>query len=154
MTSCKVWNYSGTRGHRPETFRCKDCLPRRFRSPRKEDPGKNIFSATERLWSNLTGIQAFHCQLSSSQTHPDCSQNSWQPSWDPVSVLCSLVSCILPWLLSLRGCHYSRVLHHLCNTAWLTCQRSDVWKENGIGRLPDHFPLCGKRMVWEWDYFH
>jgi len=39
--------------------------------------------------------------------HPDCSRNSWQPSRDLVSVLCSLVSCTLPRLLSFPGRHYS-----------------------------------------------
>ena len=89
----------------------------------------------QRLWSNHTGIQSFHCRLSSSKTHPDWSWNSQQPSCDLVSVLHSLVSWILPRLLSF---HYSCVLYHLCNTTWLAHQHSCMWNENGIGRSPDH----------------
>ena len=53
----------------------------------------------ERL-EQSTGIQIFLCPLSSFQTPSDHSQNFWRPSHALVSVLCSLVSCILPQLLS------------------------------------------------------
>ena len=99
----------------------------------------------ERLWSNLTSIKTFHCQLSSSQTHPGHSRNSQQPSHDLVSVLCSLVSYILPQSLSFLGHHYSCVSRHLHNTTWLARQHSGVWNENGIGPSPDNFSLCGKK---------
>ena len=99
----------------------------------------------ERLWSNLTSIKTFHCQLSSSQTHPGHSRNSQQPSHDLVSVLCSLVSCILAQSLSFLGHHYSSVLRHLHNTTWLARQHSGAWNENGIGPSPDNFSLRGKK---------
>jgi len=46
--------------------------------PRKEDLERKT-SFNDRLWGNLTGIQTldFHCQLWSSQTHPNHSRNSW-----------------------------------------------------------------------------
>ena len=88
---------------------------------------------TYKLWSNLTGLQTFHCWLSNSQTHPDHSQSFWQPTHDLVSVLRSLVSCILPRLLSFLGCHYSHVLCQLCNATWMAHQHSSVWSKNGIG---------------------
>jgi len=90
----------------------------------------------QRLWSNHTSIQSFHCRLSSSQTHPDCSWSSQQPSCDLVSVLHCLVSWMLPRSLSF---HYSCVfIHHLSNATWLAHQHSCMWNENGIGRSPDH----------------
>jgi len=55
--------------------------------PCKEKP----LSLTEKLW---------HSNFPSSQTNPNCSRNSWKPSYDLVSVLHVLVSCILPWSLS------------------------------------------------------
>ena len=63
----------------------------------KEKP----LSTTEKLWSNLTGIQTFHYQLSNSQAHPDRLWNSWKLSLDLFPVPHSLVSCVLPrslWL--------------------------------------------------------
>ena len=51
MTSCKVWT-TVAHHNSPETFCCRDCLPQRFRLPRKE--GKPF---SNRLWSNLIGIQ-------------------------------------------------------------------------------------------------
>jgi len=34
---------------------------------------------------------------------------------------------------------------------WVAHQYSSMWNENTIGRSPDHFSLCGKKMVWEQD---
>ena len=51
-------------------------------------------------------------------THPYCSRNSWQPSRWLVSVLHSLVSCILPRLLSFLGRHYSSGLRFRSKTAY------------------------------------
>ena len=71
MTSYKVWNYCVAHDNNvPETFRCKDCLPWRFRLPRNDDPGKKHLLATERILSNLAGIQTVHSWLTSSQHIP------------------------------------------------------------------------------------
>jgi len=78
-------------------------------------------------------------------THPDRSRNSWQPSRDLVSVLRSLVSCTLFWLLSFLGHHYSHVLRHFCKATWLDRQHSGRWNVNGIGRSPDQFFPCGEK---------
>ena len=72
-------------------------------------------------------------------------RNSWQPSRDLVSVLHSLVSCTLSRLLSFLGRHYSRVLRHFRKATWLNCQHSSGGNENGIGRSPDQFFLCGEK---------
>ena len=126
--------------------RRQHCLPRRFRITEERRSWKEkLLSVTERLWSKLTGILTFHCQLSSSQIHPRHSWNCWQPSCDWVSVLHSLVFCILPRLLSFLGHHYSRTLRHLCNATWLARQHSGVWNKNGIGHSLDHFPVCGEK---------
>ena len=78
-------------------------------------------------------------------THPDCSQNSWQPSRALVSVLRSLVSCILPRLLSILSRHYSRVLRHFHKATWLDRQHSGGGNENRIGCSPDQFFPCGEK---------
>ena len=80
----------------PYTFSCKGCPPRRFQMPKKS---LKCLSVSE-TWSNFTGIQTFHYQLTTDLDH---SHNSWQPSRDLVLCMCSPVSCILPQLLSFLG---------------------------------------------------
>ena len=77
--------------------------------------------------------------------HPDHSRNSWQTSRDLVSVLRSLVSCTLPWLLSFLGRHYSRVLRHFHKATWLDRQHSGGGNESGIGCSPDQLFPCGEK---------
>ena len=87
-------------------------------------------------------------------THPDRFQNSWQPSRALVSVLRSLVSCILPRLLSILSprAPYIILLRHFRKATWLDRQHSGGGNENGIGRSPDQFFPVWRKMVWERDY--
>jgi len=83
MTSYKVLNYCGTRYCRPETFHCKDL---RFRP----------LSATEKLWSNLAGIQTVHSRLTSSQHIPTVLEtpDSLLASWFQSCVAQSPAYCL------------------------------------------------------------
>ena len=67
MTSYKVWNYDNAvlRHIVAKIFSLEVPIAKKRRSW-KETP----LSATERLWSNLTGIQTFHSRLTSSQHIP------------------------------------------------------------------------------------
>ena len=138
MTACKETSYCGMR---------KDILLQRLSSlevpiarERKSWKEKPL-SATERLQSDLTGTQTFHCQFSSSQAHFNHSRNSWQPSCNPVSVLHSLVSCILSQSLSFLGCHYSFVLRNLCNATCLARCVKRAWNRP----FTRTFSLCGEK---------
>ena len=101
--------------------------------------------ATERLWSNLTGIQTFHSRLTSSQHIPTVREtpDSLLTSWFQSCIAYSLLHT--PWLLSFLGRHYSRVLRHFRKATWLDCQHSGGGNKNGIGRSPDQFFPCGEK---------
>ena len=71
--------------------------------------------------------------------HPDRSRNSRQPSRYLISILHSLISCILPQSLSFLGRHYPRVIRHFHKATWLDCQHSGGGNKNGIGCAPDQF---------------
>jgi len=86
------------------------CLPRRFRLPRK-DPGKK--NPWQRDRDSGAILLAFKLSTASCQALKHPSWNSWQPSCDLVSVLHSLVSCILPQSISFLGRHYSRGLYYV-----------------------------------------
>ena len=128
----------------------QDCLPQRFRIAKERRSWKEkLLSVTERLWSKLTGILTFHCQLSSSQIHPRHSWNCWQPSCDWVSVLPSLLhtasitqlsrSSLFPYITSLMQCN-------LIGPPTFWCVEQE-WNRPFTGP----FSRVWRKMVWKWD---
>jgi len=136
MTSCKVWNYCGTRWRLLETFHCKiwgsDCqvltILERNTSFSDRDSGAILLA----FKLSIHGWQALN--------------TSRQSSCDLVSVLRSLVSYTLPRLLSFLGRHYSCVLWHFRKATWLDHQPSGRGNENVIGCSPDQIFPCGE--IW------
>lgn len=91
---------------------------------------------SNRLWSNLIGIQVSTVNCEALKHAPTV-----QPFHDMVSVLCSLVSCILPWTLSFMV----TMLCHLCNALWVAHKYFGMCSTNRLGRSPDHFSPCGEK---------
>ena len=137
MTSCKVWT----------TVAHHNTVLRRFVSEivflRGSDcQGKKILERkpfSNRLWSYLIGIQVSTVSCEALKHVPTV-----QPFHDLVSVLCSLVSCTLPWTLGFMV----TVLCHLCNALWVAHKYFGMCNTNRLGRSPDHFPRVVKNGLW------
>ena len=101
--------------------------------------------ATERLWSNLAGIQTVHSRLTSSQhilivpETPDSLLICSQPSLLHTASICSFL-----------GCHYSRVIRTSLSQSNLigppTFRRRERERNRPFTR--PIFPV-GRKMVWE-----
>jgi len=85
--------------------------------------------------------------LTSSQRYPNC---SWQSSYDLVLRLHSLVSSILPQLLSFLGRHYSHVpiLCHLCKLIGLSTFQRVKWKWTRPFTRLFSPPHAKKKQMW------
>ena len=124
-------------------FVAKVVFPRGSNRPETTILERNA-SFSDRLWSNLAGIQTVHSRLTSSQ-HISTVPETPETSRALVSVLRCQVSCILPRLLSILSRHYFRILRHFRKATWLDRQHSGGGNENGIGHSPDQFFPCGEK---------
>lgn len=84
----------------------------------------------------------------SSQVHPNCSRNSWQPSHDLFLHLHSLVFCKLSWLHSfllslLFPCFMSLMLLMQCNLI------GPIWSLQGLSVCWQRFP--GLSFLCDWN---
>ena len=127
MTSHGVWNYHY------HSF-CRKGCPQRFQMPKIEDLRKDKTSVHVReTLEKSYCIQAFHCQLASSETDPNPSR---QPSWDVLlaCVAWSPASCpeCLAFSVTINPMYY---ITFTIKAIWLERQHSGTWNENGQERM-------------------
>ena len=103
-------------------------------------------SVTERLWSNLTDTQTFHCRLSSSETTSRLFTKLLtaflRSGFSPAQPYPLHTASITQFLGHYYSMYYVTQRH---NATRLARQHSGMWNENGIGHSPDHFSLCGEK---------
>jgi len=105
---------------------------------------ENLFQWQPRILEQSYWHSMFPMSVVKLPNTSECSQNSWQPSRDLVSVLCSLVSYILPLITQLSWLPLFLCITLLTQCTMIDPPHSGEWNKNGIGCSPDHFPCVMK----------